>query len=158
MLDDDKPVLTGVIDDSRAGDLLPAIEVRDPAGKALNLGALQGQPVLINLWATWCAPCVVEMPMLDDLAQDLGDDIRVLTISQDLQGAEVVEPFFAKMKFASLKPWLDADNKLMTATNADNFPTTILYDASGREVWRVTGDYDWSSAETQEAITAAIEE
>lgn len=148
--------LSGVIDDSRAGDLLMAINVVDPAGTQLNLGALQGTPVLVNLWATWCAPCVVEMPMLDDLAAEMEGELRVLTVSQDLQGAEKVEPFFAKMQFKKLEPWMDPENQLGFGLGGGQLPLTILYDENGQELWRVTGEYDWSSAETQEAIRAAL--
>ena len=157
-LDGTKQSLSGKIDDSRAGDLLPAINVSDPAGKQLNLGALQGGPVLVNLWATWCAPCVVEMPMLDELAGDMDGELRVLTVSQDLQGAKQVAPFFAKMQFENLEPWMDPENQLGFALESGVLPTTILYDESGQEIWRVVGEYDWSSAEVQEAIRAALAE
>ncbi len=157
-LADKKQSLSGTIDTSKAGALLPAVNVLDPSGKQLNLGALQGQPVLVNLWATWCAPCVVEMPMLDDLADAMGDDLRVITVSQDLKGAEKVEPFFARMQFRNLEPWLDPDNELGFALGGGVLPTTVLYDSSGQEIWRVVGEYDWSSPEMQEAIAAAISE
>ena len=78
---------------------MPAANVTDPQGRVLNLGALQGTPVLINLWATWCAPCVKEMPLLDELASEYEGRLRVLTVSQDMQGAEKVEPFFAANTF-----------------------------------------------------------
>ncbi len=155
-LDATKQSLSGTIDDSRAGTLLPALNVAQVDGTTLNLGALQGQPVLINLWATWCAPCVVEMPMLDDLARDMDGPLRVLTISQDLTGAEAVEPFFAKMDFAALEPWLDPENTVSTALGGGVLPTTVLFDETGQEVWRVVGEYDWSSAEAREAIAAGI--
>src|SRR3546814_7611737 len=74
---------------------MPAVNLTDPHGKTLNLAALQGQPVLLNLWATWCAPCVLEMPMLDDLADGMKGRVRVVTVSQDLRGADTVEPFLA---------------------------------------------------------------
>lgn len=155
-LDGKKQSLSGVIDDSRAGSLMPAINVTDPAGNQLNLGALQGTPVLVNLWATWCAPCVVEMPMLDELAGDMDGELRVLTVSQDLQGPKQVQPFFAKMQFENLEPWMDPENQFGFALESGVLPTTVLYDGSGQEVWRVVGEYDWSSAETQEAIRAAL--
>ena len=145
---------TGEIDRSQAGTLMPAANVRDPAGGVLNLGALQGTPVLLNLWATWCAPCVKEMPLLDALAGDFGEDLHVVTVSQDLQGAEVVEPFFARANYANLRPWLDPDTELSFAIGGGVLPTTVLYDSLGREIWRVQGDYDWSS----EAARAAIAE
>lgn len=152
----EKESLSGAIDTAQAGALMPALNLVDPAGTTLNTSALQGQPVLLNLWATWCAPCVVEMPMLDDLADNLGADARVLTVSQDLQGADKVAPFFARMKFRNLQPWLDPENTLGFAVGGGVLPTTVLYDAQGQEVWRVVGEYDWSSAEAEEAIRAGI--
>ncbi len=147
-----KASLAGEIDRDHAGKLMPAMTVVDPAGRELNLGALQGQPVLLNLWATWCAPCVVEMPQLDELASELGGSVRVITVSQDLQGASAVEPFFAKGGYDHLEPWLDQDAALGFRVESNVLPTTILYDAMGREVWRVVGEYDWSSAAAREAV------
>lgn len=149
--------LTGTIDRSRAGDLLPAVALVDPAGKALNTGALGGQPVLLNLWATWCAPCVEEMPLLDQLAGDYDGKLRVVVASQDMQGADKVVPFFAKAKFAHLEPWLDRETALSTALGGDGvLPTTVLYDASGQEVARVVGGYDWQSPEAKALVDEAV--
>ncbi|OZA93737.1 MAG: thiol:disulfide interchange protein [Erythrobacter sp. 34-65-8] len=150
-----KTFLPGQIDRANAGALMPAVTLRDPQGRELNLGALQGQPVLVNLWATWCAPCVVEMPMLDELAVELDGAVRVVTVSQDLGGADKVVPFFAQRSFERLEPWLDPNSELGFRVESDVLPTTILYDASGLEVWRVVGEYDWSSAAAREAITEA---
>ncbi len=152
-----KGALTGKIDRSRAGDLMPAVALTDPSGKALNTGALSGKPVLLNLWATWCAPCVEEMPTLDGLAGAYEGKLRVLTASQDLQGAEKVEPFFEKAKFAHLEPWLDRENALSSALGGEGvLPTTVLYDASGQEVARVVGGFDWESAEAKALVDEAI--
>ncbi|WP_225425675.1 TlpA family protein disulfide reductase [Pelagerythrobacter rhizovicinus] len=152
----DKADLSSVIDRSRAGELMPAMTVSDPAGNRFNLAAAQGTPVLLNLWATWCAPCVKEMPQLDDLAGEYGDSLRVITVSQDMGGADKVEPFFAQMQFEHLEPWMEPELELGFALESQSLPTTVLYDASGREVWRVVGEYDWSSAEVREAIAEAI--
>lgn len=151
----DKADLSATIDRSRAGALMPAMTVADPAGNELNLAAAQGTPVLLNLWATWCAPCVKEMPQLDALAGEYGDSLRVITVSQDMGGAEKVEPFFARMQFKHLEPWMEPELELGFALESQSLPTTVLYDASGREVWRVVGEYDWSSAEVREAIAEA---
>ena len=137
---------------------MSAVNVTDPEGRTLNLGALQGQPVLLNLWATWCAPCVKEMPLLDALASEYEGRLRVLTVSQDMQGAEKVAPFFAQGGFAMLEPWMDPDNELSFAIGGGVMPTTVLYDATGQEVWRVQGDYDWSGEEARAAIDEAIAE
>ncbi len=147
----------GKIDRSHAGDLLPAVALTDPAGKALNTGALSGQPVLLNLWATWCAPCIEEMPTLDALAGEYDGKLRVITASQDLQGGEKVVPFFAQAKFAHLEPWLDSENALSTALGGEGvLPTTVLYDSSGQEIARVVGGFDWQSPEARALVDEAV--
>ncbi len=138
---------------------MPTLVLSDPSGAELDLAALKGTPVLLNLWATWCAPCVVEMPMLDNLAAQMDGELRVLTVSQDLSGATVVEPFFAEQEFERLEPWLDPENALMFSfSNSGMLPLTVLFDAEGREVLRVAGGYHWDSEEALALITEAIAE
>ncbi|WP_234028673.1 TlpA family protein disulfide reductase [Pseudoblastomonas halimionae] len=141
-----------IVGRASAGELLPPITVRQGDGTTLALPALAGRPVLINLWATWCAPCVVEMPMLDELAQD---GLRVVTISQDLTGAEAVAPFFAARDFQAIEPWLDPDMALTDHYDGGNLPMSIYYDAEGREVWRVIGDLDWTGENAAELLGEA---
>ena len=138
--------LTGTIDAQFAGTPLPDVVITDAAGRSLDLGAVEG-PVLINLWATWCAPCVTEMPQLDALAGELDGEVRVITVSQDLRGAEAVTPFFAARRCARLEPWLDPETVLSAQFSpSGQLPLTILFDAAGKEVWRVAGGYDWASS------------
>jgi len=151
-----KDTLSGEIEYSHAGDLMPAVALADPEGRSLNTGALQGQPVLLNLWATWCAPCVEEMPLLDDLAGANAGKLRVVTVSQDLQGARQVEPFFAAKGFRHLEPWLDPETELSFSLGDVALPVTILYDAKGQEVWRVVGGYDWGGENARAAIDEAL--
>jgi len=144
------------IDRSRAGTPLPALTFADPAGKTLDLGAQDG-PVLLNLWATWCAPCVKEMPQLDALAGELDGEVRVITVSQDIRGAEVVTPFFAKGGYARLEPWLDPETELAGQFTPEGvLPLTILFDASGKEVLRVAGGYDWGSPAAPQLVRDAL--
>jgi len=110
--------------------------------------------VLINLWATWCGPCVLEMPMLDELAGQ--GNLRVVTVSEDLQGADKVVPFFAAKKFRRLEPWLDPDNTLGDHYATGILPTTVLYDKDGREVWRMIGGHDWSGPRTAAMLADTI--
>ncbi len=136
---------------------MPALTLADPAGNELDLASLRGQPVLINLWATWCAPCVIEMPMLDNLAGQMGDDLRVVTVSQDLSGASVVEPFFADREFVHLEPWLDQESELtLRFSQTGMLPLTVLFDADGKEVLRVVGGYHWDSDEAERLLREAI--
>lgn len=152
----EKTDLTGEVDRSFAGEAIPALTVTDPSGTTLALGEMKGKPTLVNLWATWCVPCVAEMPLLDSLAAELGDSVRVLTVSEDLQGAEKVEPFFAERKLTNLSKWMDPKNELVIAYGGSaSLPLTVMYDAEGKEVWRVLGGFDWSSAEARELIAEA---
>lgn len=148
--------LSGKVDRSFAGEAMPAVELVDPSGTTLASAELMGQPVLLNLWATWCAPCVTEMPLLDEMATEIGDSVRVITVSEDMNGAEAVEPFFAERKFAHLPKWMDPKNELAIAYGGGAaLPLTVLYDAEGKEIWRVLGGYDWSSAEARELVAEA---
>jgi len=139
-----------------AGEGLPAFTVTDPRGETLDLASLKGQPLLLNLWATWCAPCKAEMPILDAIAEGNKGKLRVVTVSQDMQGAEVVTPFFTEGKFAHLEPWLDVKSDLSFNTGVTDMPTTFVYDASGKEIARVTGAFDWEGEEAAALIAEAI--
>ncbi|WP_294079843.1 TlpA disulfide reductase family protein [Sphingomonas sp.] len=138
----DAPERIGTIDRTHRGEAAPDHAFLDPAGKPVTLAAFRGKPLLLNLWATWCAPCVREMPTLDRLAARQGDALQVVVLSQDLEGAAKVGPFFDKAKFTALKPYLDPEVRFSTGYGV-NLPTTILYDAAGKEVWRVSGDMEW---------------
>jgi thiol-disulfide isomerase/thioredoxin len=147
----------GKLDRSRAGSAAPATPFEDPDGDPASLVDFRGRPVLVNLWATWCAPCIAEMPTLDRLAAREGDRLHVLTISQDLDGREKVEAFFAKQGYRNLETWLDPQMALMPELKANMLPTTILYDAQGREVWRMVGPEDWDSGRAAVLLKEGIE-
>ena len=122
----------------------------------LDLAALD-QPVLVNLWATWCVPCVVEMPALDRLAAEMDGEVKVLTISQDNRGAEVVVPFFAQRDFQYLEQWLDPQNDLAVEfSDGGLLPVTVLFDADGKELLRVAGGYEWDSEEAIAQVREAL--
>ena len=138
-----EPLPTGRLDRSFGGKPAPSATFLDPDGEPVRLADFRGKPVLVNLWATWCAPCVAEMPTLDALAaRETG--IKVLTVSQDLDGREKVTAFFAQRRFEEIEPYLDPELKLMTELGVSTLPTTILYDEQGREVWRMTAMEDWT--------------
>ncbi|MET0270366.1 MAG: TlpA disulfide reductase family protein [Sphingomonas sp.] len=146
----------GKVDIANAGKQAPAIPFNGPGGGPATLAAFRGKPLLVNLWATWCGPCVREMPTLDALAVREADRFRTIVVSQDLQGQEVVAPFFAKQTFKALEPYVDTKNVLMTALATDTLPTTIFYDAAGREQWRVTGAMDWQGERAKTLIDGAL--
>ena len=146
---------TGALDRSHAGTPAPNVAFEDPYGRPARLADFRGRPVLVNLWATWCGPCVVEMPSLDALARREGQNVKVLALSQDMAGRDKVTDFFAEHRFEGLEPYLDAELGFMTALRIDTLPTTILYDARGMEVWRMTGMADWDSERATALLTEA---
>lgn len=142
------------VDTSHKGEPAPDIGFEGPDGKKLTLADFRGKPLLVNLWATWCVPCVKEMPTLDALAVAKGDALQVVTISQDFEGKAKVDPYFAKAGFKALKPYLDTEAGFSLGLGL-NLPTTILFDSQGRELWRVAGEMDWSGAEAARLIAQA---
>jgi thiol-disulfide isomerase/thioredoxin len=125
-------------------------------GQDVTLADFEGKPLLLNIWATWCAPCKAEMPTLDALAKLEKDRMAVIAISQDLEGREPVLAFFKETKVKNLVPYTDADNAILAAfNNAIALPTTILYDSAGKEVWRISGGVEWDDAEMAKLLRAA---
>jgi thiol-disulfide isomerase/thioredoxin len=145
------------LDRGKAGAPAPDFTFLDPDGGESRLQDFAGRPLLVNLWATWCAPCVAEMPTLDRIAATHGaKGLAVLTISQDNQGMKAVKPFFEKHKLPNLKGYADPENRLGFHYATGQLPTTIVYDAQGKEMVRVVGAMDWESAEGRALIDAAM--
>jgi len=139
------------IDRSHAGEPGPAgVSWEMKGGTKQQLADHKGMKMLVNLWATWCAPCIAEMPALDKLAGEV--PVMVLPISQDMEGWQAVDKFWGKDKFANLDTGLDQPGSFAEAVKARGLPVTILYDEEGKEIWRVAGTLDWGSAEVRKAI------
>jgi thiol-disulfide isomerase/thioredoxin len=145
----------GKLDRSRAGTPAPDFAFEDPEGEPASFADFRGKPLLVNFWATWCAPCVAEMPMLDALAAREEGRLQVLALSQDLEGQAKVDAFFEKRKFSRLEPYIDPQLNAMAALKIGELPTTILYDANGRELWRITGMEDWEGQRAAALIAEA---
>ena len=137
------------VDRSHRGQPAPDVTFADPDGGEISLADFRGTPVLVNLWATWCAPCVKELPTLNALAQAHAKDgsLGVIAVSQDNGPQGSVEAFLAKLKVDHLGAHHDPKMALSGALGAQVLPTSILYDAEGREVWRYVGDLDWTGEE-----------
>jgi thiol-disulfide isomerase/thioredoxin len=138
------------IDRSHRGEAAPAHRFAGPDGET-SLAAFRGKPVLVNLWATWCAPCIKELPTLDALAAK--GSVRVVALSQDTDAAKA-RAFLQARGFKALPAYTDPDMRWLGGVTS-NLPTTILYDAEGREVWRWLGDADWTGAEATAALAEA---
>ena len=140
-------VPTKGVDRSHKGQAALATAFNDPDGKSTSLKAFAGKPTLVNLWASWCAPCIKELPTLDRLAGANKAKLNVVAISQDtdVPHASVVA-FLKAHNVANLGPYQDPKMALSAALGPDTvLPTSILYDANGHEVWRYVGDQDWMS-------------
>jgi thiol-disulfide isomerase/thioredoxin len=125
---------------------VPALRFTDGTGRPMTLEMLKGQALALNLWATWCVPCRKEMASLDRLQARLGGPgFLVLPLSIDRQGAAVVAPFYRALGLTSLGVYLDPAGIAATAVGADGIPTTLLVDAGGHEVARVSGAAEWDS-------------
>lgn len=140
------------IDRSHKGEAAPTTTFKDAAGKPTTLAAFRGKPVLVNLWATWCGPCVAELPTLEALAK--AGTVRVAAISQDTGAAAKVPAFLKEHGAPTLVPYLDDKMALSLGWNA-NLPTTILFDATGKEVWRWNGGNVWNSPAAAKLIAEA---
>src|ERR1700680_2506919 len=135
----------------------PETGFTDADGKSANFADFKGKPVVVNLWATWCQPCLKEMPSLDRLQSALDDKLAVAAVSEDRGGAERVGPFVVAMGLQKLKIYLDPKSDVGHAFNVLGLPTSIVIDAQGRVVGRVEGAAEWDSAAMMAVLKPLLE-
>jgi thiol-disulfide isomerase/thioredoxin len=127
---------------------LPEIRFESGDGKAMSLADFRGSVVLLNLWATWCAPCRREMPTLDRLQAALGGpDFQVAALSIDRKGLPVVREFYAELGLERLSIYVDETGAAQRALSVLGLPTTLLVDREGNEVGRLLGPAEWDDPE-----------
>jgi thiol-disulfide isomerase/thioredoxin len=125
---------------------VPAISFVAADGSEHHLTEFLGHGMVVNLWATWCAPCVAEMPALAALSKTLApDDIAVLPLSSDRGGAAAVEAFYRQHGITGLPVLLDPKGAAAHAWHARGIPTSLIIDRQGRERARLEGAADWST-------------
>jgi thiol-disulfide isomerase/thioredoxin len=147
----------GLVDRTKAGKPMPGISFEAPNGDRVKLADFVGQPVLVNLWATWCGPCIAEMPQLDALAKREVARMQVIAISQDMKGRPAVDRWWKDQTFSQLKPYLDQKADMSFAFGGGTLPTSIMYDENGKEVWRVSGAVDWTGADGKALVEEALD-
>lgn len=126
-------------------------------GGSVSLADFHGKVILLNLWATWCAPCLNEMPTLDRLKAELAsDDFDVIAVSVDKAGVEKSKLFLERTGAQHLELFVDATMSLNFAWSAYSLPTTILIGRDGKEIGRSVGDKDWDSPEVKRFLRAVI--
>ena len=138
---------------------VPDLVFKDSSRNDIKLSKWQGRVVLLNLWATWCAPCRKEMPTLNDVQKQLGaKDFEVIALSVDRKGLEASSAFLKETGADSLGLYVDATTQSLEDLQTFGLPVTFLIDRKGREIGRLLGPAEWNSAEAIALIKTAIAE
>jgi len=136
---------------------LADVSFTDETDTPRTLKDFRGKTVLLNLWATWCAPCREEMPSLDRLQRELGSEtFEVVALAVDRTGREAARKFLDSIGVTSLKLYADPTTRAGSALKAIGMPTTILIDPQGREIGRLPGPAEWDTADAKALIASAI--
>ncbi|MEO0729381.1 MAG: TlpA disulfide reductase family protein [Pseudomonadota bacterium] len=139
-------------------EALPEFTFKGAEGQDLTFADWKGRVVLVNLWATWCAPCRKEMPDLAALQTELGgDDFEVVAISLDRGSADKPRAFLKEVSAEALTLYHDPTARIGNRLNAIGLPATLLLDRSGREIGRLIGPADWDSDDAKRLVRAAID-
>lgn len=131
----------------------PAVSFTDAEGRPHSFTDFAGQGLVVNFWATWCPPCVAEMPALDRLAGILAEErVTVLALSSDRGGREVVQAFYQRLGLARLAIWLDPRGVAGRGAGVRGLPTTLIIDRDGMERARLAGEAVWDAPPLIEAV------
>lgn len=138
-------------------EMVADVRFSDAGGAVRSLAEWRGRVVLLNLWATWCAPCRKEMPALDRLQQALGSErFEVVALSVDRAGIEGSRKFLDQIDVRALRLYVDPSARASVLLKAVGLPATLLIDAEGREIGRLTGPAEWDSEEARRLIEAVL--
>jgi thiol-disulfide isomerase/thioredoxin len=130
----------------------PAMSFTDMAGNAVSLGDFKGGVTLVNLWATWCQPCLKEMPSLIRFQAKEGAALKVIAVSEDMGSPDKVKSFVDKHDLGKLPVYLDPKSAAMHRFELRGLPTSILVGRDGKVLGKIEGEADWDS----DKIAAAI--
>lgn len=139
--------------------MMPATNAafQDADGNEVNFSDFQGKVILVNLWATWCAPCIKEMPDLNALQNSLGgENFEVVLISQNSDGIESSLEFLETNSITHLTTYIDSNRNIARSLKSNVLPTSILINAEGQEVGRLIGPAEWNSGDAQALINYFI--
>ena len=126
--------------------MLPKVLVLDTNESVVEFGHKE-DILVINFWATWCAPCKKEMPSLNALAKSMAyDDVRIITVASGRNSKQAIDSFFSENNLANLNKFRDPRGKMAMSYGVTALPTTVVIDPTGREIGRIIGDIDWNAA------------
>jgi len=128
-------------------------------GVKMDITAFQGKVVLLNFWATWCAPCRKEMPQLDALQQELGgDDFAVVTVATGRNPVPAIELFFKQAGVTSLPMLRDPQQRMARSMAVLGLPMTMILNREGQEIARMRGEAEWDSDAAKAILRTVIEQ
>ncbi|MBA4045705.1 MAG: hypothetical protein C0510_00015 [Erythrobacter sp.] len=140
---------------SHAGTPVPALSFRDREGRPHKLAEFRGKVVIVNLWASWCAPCRAEMPALDRLVAAYPGDVVVVAISQDTGGWAAIDRFWRGQP-TRIRTFLAEDSRMASQYGALGLPYSVLIGRDGREIARIPRAAEWDRGEFRAAVVKAI--
>jgi thiol-disulfide isomerase/thioredoxin len=153
-----KGAMVGVIVHATRKDIAP-FGFANAESQQVDLSKWKGRVIVLNLWATWCAPCRKEMPDLAKLQTALGGpEFEVLALSVDRKGLEASQAFLKEIGVTNLTAYSEPEAKSLAALQALGLPATVLIDRNGKEAARLLGPADWASPEAQAMVKALIDE
>lgn len=131
--------------------------VTNGAGEPIALGDLRGKVIVLDIWASWCAPCVTSLPDLQAIAREMrGHGVRIVPISIDREGAVAAVRAYARKDIRSLPLYVGPTKEIMQRFGINGIPFTVVYDSRGRVVARFQGAQTWEPASLRQAITKAL--
>jgi len=135
---------------------MPSMTFKNANGKDVSLVDFRGKAVLLNVWATWCAPCVAEIPSLDALqAEHGGDSFVVIAVSMD-RHIDDAASFYKKTGIENLGLYIDPTLSISTKVGVQGLPISIFYAPNGREIARIPGEVDWQSPQVTALLDAIL--
>jgi thiol-disulfide isomerase/thioredoxin len=135
----------------------PFIAFADAQGRSIGLDAFKGKVVILDFWATWCAPCRVEFPALDRLqARFESKGLTIVAVSVNREGETAVDAFYKQLNIVNLAKYTGDLNQIARTFRLRGLPTTLVIDRDGNEVSRIDGSADWESEEIDALLTRLL--
>ena len=142
---------------SEKTEVLPKPLILDANENMVEIG-YDEDILIINFWATWCAPCKKEMPSLNSLAQNMKyEDIQIITIASGRNSKEAIDGFFDDNNLVNLKKYRDPRGRIAVNYGVTALPTTVVINPTGIEIGRIIGDIDWDTADVRSFFKKLLE-